>query len=54
MVDMGGGFVDDLEVSGHETEVIVNEVESRRRLRPISVNCGRISNTERLENLTHL
>ena len=32
MVDVGGRFVDDLEESDYETETIIDEVKSRRRL----------------------
>ena len=35
MIDMRGRFADDLEESGHETEAVVDEVKSRRRLYPV-------------------
>ena len=37
MVDVRGGFLDDLEKSGYKTEAVVDEIKSWRRLDPVSV-----------------
>ena len=40
---MRSGCADNLEESGYETGVVIDEVESLRRLDPASVNLGRMS-----------
>ena len=53
MIDMRSGRADDLEESGDESEVVVDEVESRRPLGLFSINFTRISYVETRRTSNH-